>query len=314
MSRLRPVDPEGVPRRPDHVDHVEVGEVALHVRRFEPSEATGAPVLLVHGLASNARLWDGVAAELVAAGHPVAALDQRGHGRSSAPDDPDPDPDPAGGYDMAAVTDDLAALLDVLAGSWGPTPPVVAGQSWGGNVVVELAARFPGRTAAICCVDGGAIHLARQFPDWDDCAEALAPPPIAGTPAADLEAMIRSSHPDWPESGIAGTLACFEVRDDGTVAPWLTRERHLRVLRGLWEHVPSERWPLVAEPVLFLTAEDPAADAGWRESKARGMSEAQARLSDVTVEWITGHHDLHAQHPALVARHLRDLAARATGR
>ena len=40
------------------------------------------PFLLVHGLSSNARLWDGVGRRLAAAGHQVVAVDQRGHGRS----------------------------------------------------------------------------------------------------------------------------------------------------------------------------------------------------------------------------------------
>src|SRR5262245_45283564 len=40
------------------------------------------PVLLVHGLASNARLWDGVGEELSARGYPSVAIDLRGHGRS----------------------------------------------------------------------------------------------------------------------------------------------------------------------------------------------------------------------------------------
>lgn len=38
----------------------------------------GRPVLLVHGLSSNARLWGGVANQLSAAGHPVVAVDLRG--------------------------------------------------------------------------------------------------------------------------------------------------------------------------------------------------------------------------------------------
>ncbi len=33
--------------------------------------------------------------------------------------------------------------------------PVVAGQSWGGNVVLELAARRPELVRGIVCVDGG---------------------------------------------------------------------------------------------------------------------------------------------------------------
>ncbi len=50
--------------------------------------ADAPPFVLVHGLASNARLWDGVATALVAAGHPVFAVDLRGHGRSSKPAGP----------------------------------------------------------------------------------------------------------------------------------------------------------------------------------------------------------------------------------
>ena len=116
-----------------------------------------APFVLVHGLASNARLWDGVGRRLAAAGHRVVAVDQRGHGRSSKPDD---------GYDMATVADDLHLLIGAL----GIRRPVVAGQSWGGNVVLELAFRHPDDIAAIVCVDGGFIDLRQRFPEWDDAA------------------------------------------------------------------------------------------------------------------------------------------------
>ena len=90
--------------------------------------APGAPFLLVHGLASNARLWDGVAAALTGLGHEVVTVDLRGHGRSSKPDE---------GYDVPTVADDLAVLIERL----GLERPIAAGQSWGGNVVLELAAR-----------------------------------------------------------------------------------------------------------------------------------------------------------------------------
>ena len=59
--------------------------VELHVE-IRSGDASAAPVVLVHGLASNLRLWDGVAEHLHAAGHTVIAVDQRGHGRSDAPD------------------------------------------------------------------------------------------------------------------------------------------------------------------------------------------------------------------------------------
>jgi pimeloyl-ACP methyl ester carboxylesterase len=47
---------------------VGAGGPRLAVREFEGQGGHGHPFLLVHGLASNARLWDGVARRLAAAG------------------------------------------------------------------------------------------------------------------------------------------------------------------------------------------------------------------------------------------------------
>lgn len=291
---------------PDEVVDVQVGDgVHLHTRRWR---GPGDPwFLLLHGLSSNARLWDGVASVLAAAGHAVVAVDLRGHGQASKP---------PSGYDLTTVTDDLAALLDELATADGALaePPVVVGQSWGGNVAIELGARFPGRAGALACIDGGSIDLQDRFESWEACAEALRPPRLAGTPVDDLEAMVRGSHPSWPEAGIRGTLACFEVRADGTAAPHLDLDRHLRVLRGLWDHRPSERYPLIREPVLFLNADVPD-EAGpeqrqWRRTKDAGMQRAQRALARVRVEWMVGDHDLHAQYPHGVADLLLDFVDR----
>ena len=60
------------------------------------------PIVLVHGLASNAMLWEGAALALCALGHLVTAVDLRGHGLSDKPET---------GYDMQTVTQDLAGLL-----------------------------------------------------------------------------------------------------------------------------------------------------------------------------------------------------------
>jgi pimeloyl-ACP methyl ester carboxylesterase len=264
--------------------------VELHVVRW--SGGTGPPFVLVHGLASNARLWDGVAAELAAAGHPVVAVDLRGHGHSTKPD-VGPDGGPDGGYDMATVADDLHALIVEL----GLDRPVVAGQSWGGNVVVELAARHPDASRAIAGIDGGAIELSERFHHWEACAQALRPPAFAGMAAEDFERLLREAHPDWPDTGIRGTLGNVEVRADGTVAPWLTLDRHLAVLRGLWEHRPIEALRAIRVPVLLVGAE-PGAD----------LRRAEAAGPHVRIERMAGDHDLHAQHPVQVAALLRTLA------
>lgn len=276
--------------RPDAVEWFEGADgVRLHGLRWHGGDQR--PIVLLHGLASNAHLWDGVAVALAEAGHPVLSIDQRGHGRSDKPDD---------GYDLTTVTDDLAAVLE---GS-GFERPVLAGQSWGGNVVIEFAARFPGAAAGVACVDGGSIHLSRVFPDWESAAQALAPPRTAGTPAVDIERWFRSAHADWPETGIEGALACFEVRPDGTVAPWLDFDRHLLVLRGLYDHEPSTRFPEITDPVLWIPAEGGENDRGV--VKRADLEAAVGALPRSRVHWMVGDHDLHAQYPGEIARLLSD--------
>jgi pimeloyl-ACP methyl ester carboxylesterase len=255
-------------------------ELAVDVWRSMPAD--GPPFVLVHGLASNARIWDGVAAALVATGHPVATVDLRGHGRSSKPDGP---------YDVPTVAEDLATVIGVL----GLDRPVVAGQSWGGNVVLELAARHPDAVRAIACVDGGWLEPSREFPDWEACRTALAPPRLAGRRLVEVEGYIRAAHRDWPETGIRGVLANFEVRPDGTIAPWLTYEHHILVLRGLWEHHPSVRYPGLAVPVLLAPAD--GGDTERSSRKRLAVDEAAAAIPRARVRWFMSDHDIHAQHP-----------------
>jgi pimeloyl-ACP methyl ester carboxylesterase len=270
--------------------HVLASGVDLHALHWDPPADTTQvlrPWLLVHGLASNARLWDGVAWRLARLGHPVVAVDQRGHGHSSKPDD---------GFDMGTVADDLRLLIEDL----GWERPMVAGQSWGGNVVLELAHRHPLAVSGIACIDGGLIELRRRFPDWEDARAAMAPPRLLGTPLEQLRARLAQHTPDWPEEGRLGQLANFEVLSDGTIAPWLTFERHMAVLRGLWEHSPALLWSSISTPVLLVTAD--TGNASWSASKAASVEAALAVLPRCRAEWFHGaHHDVHAQHPEEIA-------------
>jgi pimeloyl-ACP methyl ester carboxylesterase len=242
--------------------------------------------VLVHGLASNARMWDGVAARLTERGHPAVTVDLRGHGRSSKPDGP---------YDVPTVADDVARLIAAL----GLDRPVVAGQSWGGNVVLELAARQGDAVRGIVCVDGGWLEPSQAFPSWEACLEVLAPPRLAGLGRDAIEGYIRGAHPDWPETGIAGTLANFDLRPDGTVVPWLTFDRHVDILRGLWEHHPSRRYPEVRVPVLLVPAD--TGDASREAQRRDGVGLALSSLASARATWFTGDHDIHAQHPRELA-------------
>ncbi len=276
----------------DHVVDLP-GRTTLAVRTWDAGEAAaGVPFLLVHGLASNARLWDGVAARLAAAGHPVHAVDQRGHGRS---------PDPGTGYDTDTCADDLAALAAALRLDGA----VVAGQSWGGNVVLSLAARHPGVAGAVACVDGGWLRLAGRFTSFEDCWSVLAPPSFEHRTYDEVAAWIRQAHPDWPAEGVEGTLANLERLPDGGVRARLAREHHREIVRSLFEGDPRAWYPRIAVPVLLVPAAGP-------DDAPDAVHEALAALPDGRVAWYPGaHHDIHAQHPDRLAEDLLALAASA---
>jgi pimeloyl-ACP methyl ester carboxylesterase len=262
-------------------------DVCLSViaREAAPGAMDRPPVLLVHGLASNARMWDGVGEALARLGHASVAVDQRGHRHSDAPDE---------GYGFETLAADLVAVMDAN----GLARPIVAGQSWGAHVVLELAVRYPDRVSGLVCVDGGLGLLRHAFPDWPTAERALTPPRIAGTPLEELARHIRARHADWPSSGIEGMLANFRVRDDGTVEPWLTLARHMTIARGLWEHDPVALYPRLGMPTLLLLAEPAAGDPARR----RAVEAVTAAAPDVAVEWFRpGDHDLHAQFPERVA-------------
>ena len=260
--------------------------VTLHVER-RAGDPVAVPFVLVHGLASNLRLWDGVAEDLHARGHTVVSLDQRGHGLSDAPD---------ASYGIDLAVGDLQTAIETL----GLERPVVAGQSWGGNVVLELGWRSPRAVRGIVCVDGGVIELADWFDSWEACLAALTPPRLDHLTAAELEARMRTWSPELPDRAIAAAMHCFRVTEDGRVEPRLARDRHLQIVRSLWEHRPSTRYPTLEAPTLLVLAatKDEARTAAKRRAEALALAAAPRLRS----HWFTpAHHDVHSQFPDRVA-------------
>lgn len=259
--------------------------IRLHVRCWSGDKM---PFVLLHGLASNCRLWDQVARHLSNNGHAVIAVDQRGHGLSDKP---------TSGYDFTTVSADLAALLDELA----VVKPIMVGQSWGGNVVLDFGAHYPGRAGGFAFIDGGFLDLqARPESDWETTAARLRPPHLIGTPLSQIRERIRNANPDWNDEGVEAVLGNFDKQADGTVRPWLTLENHMQILRALWEQRPRTLYPNIREPVFICVAlnEDPER----RSSKQEQVTAAVAGLAHVNVHWFEEtHHDIHVHRPLELA-------------
>ena len=193
-------------------EFIELNGLSFHYRDFG---GRGQPLVLLHGLASNARIWD-MTAPLLAERFRVLALDQRGHGLSGKPDD---------GYDFQSVAGDLHAFLEAI----GLERPALAGHSWGGNVALQFAADRPDAVSGLILVDGGFLEIsAFEGMTWERTLELMSPPPLAGLK---LQAFLQGAR-NWPGLGELWNdevqeivLANFRIDEDETIQPHLTREK-----------------------------------------------------------------------------------------
>ena len=87
--------------------------------------------------------------------------------------------------------------------------------------------------------------------------------------------------------------------------------RHLRILRALWEHDPSEVIATLETPVLLVPA-----DSGDDWSRARASRSTGWSRPDATcVRWFSpADHDVHVQHPVELGDVLHEWVRRVDGR
>ncbi len=267
--------------------------VGLSVRvRNATSVDRKPPFVLLHGIASTAVGWDGVAIRLASAGRESYALDFRGHGESDRPDE---------GYDLATFASDVIAALDGL----GLERAILAGHSLGANVILEAVGRRPGIAAGVGLVEGGLVDARDQFGSLHECLAGTALPRVAGMPLPRLQGYLRQSNPGWSPLRLAAAIAAFDVNADGTVSWRLTESRHEALVRELWAARAADRWPALGSgPEAGASTVVVAADTGdesWTEAKRSAEAAMRGAVQGVRIEWLTADHDVHSDRPDEVA-------------
>lgn len=123
------------------------------ILRYRVRGQHGKPRLaLIHSLALDASIWDGVVKELGQEAE-ILAYDCRGHGQSERR---------PGAYTVELFAGDLAAILDDA----GWASAVIGGCSMGGCVAQAFATNFPSRTSALGLVDTTAWYGPTAPEDW----------------------------------------------------------------------------------------------------------------------------------------------------
>jgi pimeloyl-ACP methyl ester carboxylesterase len=178
-----------MPREASRVVQVPVagGELAVEV-----SDGTTPPVLAIHGISSQRRLWDWLRAQ--APELSLVAPDLRGRGDSFGIEGP---------WGLDRHTQDMVAVLDAL----GLDAVHVCGMSMGGFIAVDLALKHPDRVRSLVLVDGGL---------------PMTPPPGLGReqiPALFADRLGRLDHPwdsldDYLTYFVAETAPLLDPSDD----------------------------------------------------------------------------------------------------
>jgi 3-oxoadipate enol-lactonase len=155
--------------------------------RVRPARNPGAPrMALIHSLALDGSIWDGVAANLAEEAE-VLTYDCRGHGGSGCA---------AGIYTTGLFARDLAELLDAV----GWRSAVVAGCSMGGGVAQAFAGLYPVRTSALGLIDTTAWYGAEAPKAWRERAAAARSKGLASLIEFQFTRWFgdrfRASHPD----------------------------------------------------------------------------------------------------------------------
>jgi len=234
------------------------------------------PFLLVHGLSSNARIWDGVGARLAAAGPP------RGGRR------------PARARPLRAGRRRLHDRGSARSISWRCAPswvsPVTGSRWWrarpgAANVALTLAAEHGG-VAALALVDGGWIWLGNRYSTFEACLGRPRPAGAAGLTMAEMRERFQQWFAGFPPEGIEGQLANLVEGPDGFAVARLTREHHREILHSLWADDPRPLFPRVQVPVLLAVAVAAEGDDRPGPEMAASLCPTRRRRST-----SAGHHE-----------------------
>ena len=161
-------------------------------------EGEGAPIVLVHGFASNKEVnwvFPGWVTTLTRAGRRVIALDNRGHGESTKLYDP-------AAYHSAVMAEDVRALIDHLA---LPRADVM-GYSLGARITEFLALAHPERVRA-AVLGGLGVRSGEGAGLPETIAQALEAPALADV--SDPTAHMFRAFAEQTHSDLRALAACM---------------------------------------------------------------------------------------------------------
>lgn len=280
----------GTSARPHHGWLPGGAGVSLHYLEWRRS-APGAPLVLLHGLSSNARYWQRLVDRLPSR-HAVA-LDQRAHGLSPVPED---------GLDEPTLVDDVLRLVEDRR----LERPVVVGHSFGAAVALSAAAAHPDRFGGLGILDGPVWP--RPDTDFESLLRRAEPPlPAHATLRTAVADTARYLGPVWGPD-LEPFVRAGLRRSDGTWRLTLTAPARRALLRFLFDQPVAELWSRVRVPTAVVLA---TRGLGARPGAMDAVAAITAGAPSRHLRLLEGPHDVPLSAPEAVAAELAWLCAEA---
>ncbi|WP_245722001.1 alpha/beta fold hydrolase [Nocardia crassostreae] len=245
----------------------------------------GRPLVLCPGLTSTrAELHELV--ELLRRDHHLVTFDLRGHGHTS----------PAEHYSLEALLGDLTAVLTALH-RLGLAAPVLAGHSYGADLILHYTAEHPGAVAGLVLIDG---------------ANPVPAPFVTAADLPELRAMWENLA-IWQRT-VAGTPRQVSL----TAREILDLNLELDVIRsGIDLDIDIagpgiiERYRMIDCPIHMIMSASMAGDGGERAPRHNrlwraGIDRLLRERPEIATTWLDATHALVVTHAAEVARIIRD--------
>ncbi|MBX6771421.1 MAG: 3-oxoadipate enol-lactonase [Chloroflexi bacterium] len=232
--------------------------VANGIAMYYQQAGDGEPLILIHALGVDHRLWDDII-PLLSPAFRVITYDVRGHGATDVP---------AGPYTMVDFAEDLAGLLDAL----GIERAHLTGLSMGGMIAQQFAISWPWRVRSLVLADTASEYSQegrRQLAERARIAEERGMGPlIEPTLERWFTPAFRSAHPEAVDrirailasanpTGYAASCRAIAQADMtehlvNVTAPTLVlvgsedRSTPPEMALQIHEHIPGSRYEVIA--------------------------------------------------------------------
>jgi pimeloyl-ACP methyl ester carboxylesterase len=263
-----------------------------------------APIVLLHGLSQQGDFWFPTI-DALGSRYSTLSIDLRGHGESrNMPPN----------YHISQVSQDCIGLMDELE----IDKACVVGHSWGASVALNIAARYPSRTASSVLIDGGAFTPANIVEGGSITREdlnAALTPPIGPFSEAELRShylpadMLSSI--DQRESVISAIARTYVEAPQGGFVTTIGFDRHMAVLEAFLDYNPDSDLRALAVHTWILMARDlfspptplttPALDS-WAEARNQVETKVQGKMNIALQHWYGAVHDVPLYWPIRVAQ------------